>query len=715
MIESLLKTIQNEVSGERAMRLLNKLVTCHRIQSSPGFRKAAHICAEAARSWGLETEIHTFKADGETSFWGCTIPMEWEASDARLGLIEPQRTDLADFLDCRISLIQRSAPAHIDSAEIVVLNDGLEKQEYERINVAGKLVLTKGSVERVHELAVEKFGALGIIYDGMREVKPARSRLGLPDAREYTSFWWRPNDKKCFGFVITPRQGDWLRSLALSPTSPDASPASSGQSESGPLAQGRSRLDSPGANASDSDPAKPGSPTRLKAAVIVDSAFRDGTMEVVSCFIPGSSLEEIVFVAHLCHPQPSANDNASGCVSILEAMRALKSLIEKREIPSPKRGIRALLLAEMTGSAAYLASHEERLRDFVCALNVDMAGENQALCGSTLMVEAPPDACRGFSTELVSAILELVFKKNDLHGKTAGLPQERIAVVPFAGGSDHVNFSDPDVGVPCPSLRQWPDKFYHTNLDTADKVDPAMLSAAAAVAACYGAFAANAGEKEAKWLGFEMLARLKQSTTKEIRRSLSSALERGSTSGEGLAHLRKKLSYRLERIKDSFEHLGRLGMAVPEVKELKEEANEWVRREFADAEKDYINFLSRSKSASESASEGSGKVSAKLEGAVPSRVLRGPTGFGMVARAFWSKLGDEDREGLWQLLRLHDKIPRAFVPLSWYWVDGKRSLAEIADLVEMECGVRDDAFLEDYYLLLEKVGLVKMREKGPGR
>jgi ElaB/YqjD/DUF883 family membrane-anchored ribosome-binding protein len=250
-------------------------------------------------------------------------------------------------------------------------------------------------------------------------------------------------------------------------------------------------------------------------------------------------------------------------------------------------------------------------------------------------------------------------------------------------------------------------------MDTPDKVDPAMLSATATLAACYGAFAANAGEKEAKWLALEMLAGLKQLTTKEITQRLTSALERGSTSTEELARLRQKLSYSLERAKDSLEHLRRLGMATQDVKEFKEEANEWVRREFADAEKNYLGFLGRSNGVSEGTPKGGANT--KLESIFPSRVLRGPSGFGMVTRASWSKLGKNDREGLWRLFRLHDKAPRAFLPLSWYWVNGKRSLAQIAELVEMECGVRDDALLEGYYSLLEKVGLVRIQETGPGR
>jgi len=384
-------------------------------------------------------------------------------------------------------------------------------------------------------------------------------------------------------------------------------------------------------------------------------------------------------------------------------MRGIKRLIESGAIPAPKRGIRALLLAEMTGSIAYLADHDERLRDLVCALNVDMAGENQTLCGSTMMVEASPDACKGFSVDLASAILDRVFRKKSQSNGKERLTLERTAVRPFAGGSDHVNFADPDVGVPCPSLCQWPDKFYHTSMDTPDKVDPAMLSAAAAVSATYVAFAANAGAREARWLGLEMLASLKRSVEKEVRQRLASALESSSTSEQELALLRKKLSYFLERTKDSFEHLGRLGLTDLEVNELKEESNEWVRREFAGAEKDYLGLLSRSK-------RGQKETPDRVQGSksmVPSRVIRGPSGFGMVARASWARLSDKDREALWRLLRLHDKVPRAFIPLSWYWVNGARSLTEIADLVEMECGARDDALLEGYYSFLEKVGLVK--------
>ena len=698
MLGPILSLIQNEVSGERAMNLVTRIAAHHRIQSSPGFRAAAELCERVAKGWGLETEMHTYAADGRTSLWGCIIPQEWEAVSATLELLEPEKTRLADFSECKISLIQRSAPASLDRVEIVVLNDGLEKSEYAAVDVRGKLVLTKAAVDRVHELAVEQFGAAGIVFDGMREVKPVRSRLDLPDARQYTSFWWQPGEKKCFGFVLSPRQGDWLRALAAS------------------SAEAR---------------------VRLRARVRVDSAFRDGSMEVLSCFIPGESLEEVTLISHLCHPEPSANDNASGCAAVLETMRAIKTLIDRREIPPLKRGIRALLLPEMTGSFAYLATHDERFRDMVCAFNVDMAGENQTLCGSTFMIESPPDASRGFTRELAALLLDRVFQGRTSSGGTGEILQERIAVRPFNGGSDHIIFTDPDVNVPCPSLGQWPDKFYHTSADTPDKTDPAMLAAASKLAGAYALFAATAGAAEARWLGLEVFAALKRDTTQETSARLASALERaGAGPDVELARLRKKLSYMLERSKSGFEHLARLGLSDAEVMQLKEDANEWVRREFSSAEANFLALMGRAETGSRegaakapqapatqttaavsaaatAAAAGSRERQERLASLVPHRVLKGPSGHGMVAETCWSQMDKPEREKLWRMFRRHESAPRAFQSLPWYWVDGKRTLAEIADLVEAETGARNDEFLEEYFEALEKVGLVKMEKLGP--
>jgi hypothetical protein len=46
--------------------------------------------------------------------------------------------------------------------------------------------------------------------------------------------------------------------------------------------------------------------------------------------------------------------------------------------------------------------------------------------------------------------------------------------------------------------------------------------------------------------------------------------------------------------------------------------------------------------------------------------------------------------------------------LSMYWTDGRRTLLEVADLVEDECGERDLQGLVRYYELLGKMGVMHL-------
>jgi hypothetical protein len=75
-----------------------------------------------------------------------------------------------------------------------------------------------------------------------------------------------------------------------------------------------------------------------------------------------------------------------------------------------------------------------------------------------------------------------------------------MSEVPFGGGSDHAVFVDPLLGVPCPMLIQWPDRYYHSSHDTPDKCDPASLAHAARCAATFAGFLASAGAEELAWL-----------------------------------------------------------------------------------------------------------------------------------------------------------------------------------------------------------------------
>ena len=57
--------------------------------------------------------------------------------------------------------------------------------------------------------------------------------------------------------------------------------------------------------------------------------------------------------------RPGANDNGSGCVTILESARMLAGLSQAGALPRPKRTLRFVWGPEVEGTMAFLASHPE--------------------------------------------------------------------------------------------------------------------------------------------------------------------------------------------------------------------------------------------------------------------------------------------------------------------------------------------------------------------
>jgi hypothetical protein len=86
------------------------------------------------------------------------------------------------------------------------------------------------------------------------------------------------------------------------------------------------------------------------------------------------------------------------------------------------------------------------------------------------------------------------------------------------------------------------------------------------------------------------------------------------------------------------------------------------------------------------------------------RRYRGP----LQVRSHLHKLGPEDREALWRLQREHEVLFRTPLTLAVTWCDGRRTLLEVADLVEQECGRRDVEALIDTFELLEKMELIRI-------
>ncbi len=673
MFQHIFSAINESLSGARAKEHVAEISRYHRIQASPGFRQAAAYCHATLAADGLPVETLSFAGDGKTFYWADLMPPEWDCRDAECWLIPPDgpRRRLADFRECKISLIQRSHPTPPEGieAEVVALDDGSEEEHYQGVDVAGKIVLTNYSgLGRIWELAVDKHGAVGVLYDGMTESPPVRARIDVPDARQYVSFWPTGQEKRpCFGFSLSPRLGDELRKLLKDQ--------------------------------------KPGQPVKVWARV--DSRFvPDGHIEVVSALIPGQTDEEVLVVAHLCHPQPSANDNASGAGAALEIAHTLQSLIAQGKLPQPKRAIRFLLLPEMTGTYAYLATRPERIAKMVAAVNLDMVGQNQELCGSSFLIERLPEAMPSFADDLIARLRQELTQESRSHAGQGGFALFRHAVTPFSGGSDHYILSDPSVGVPCPMLIQWPDKFYHTSLDTLEKVDPASLQRVGTLAAAYAYFVASADTPQAVWLALEMTARIKGRFAATVQGIVTEAMSKndGEQLAQAMEALSKRVEYDLKRETQALASLRRLNSSL-DAKPYQKEITAFGRAELARgllAIQDYA-FTLKITSVPPLPAKRPDEWEEKAAAITPVRVHPGP----VELRGFMARLSEEEREEWHRFEKQHHQIARHLPVVALYWADGRRNLLQIADVVEMETGLRNVEFLVRYFALLAKVGLVK--------
>ncbi len=690
MLNTLVDIVRSEVSGGIAFDYVAGIARFHRIQASPGFREAAHWCAARLEEAGVRAEILTYPARFGQRYWSQVMFQEWSCRKAVLDLIEPpaEARRLADFRVNRQAVIQRSTstPPGGLTAGVVVVDKADVPDSYQGRDVAGKFVLFTGVAQEAYRLAVVERGAVGLLTDQMPEYPPVRAAFELPKATTYTSFWHQgPPEKPAVGFVLTPSEGVRLRRLVQS-----------------------------------------GAPLTLRAEV--DASLYDGQIENVSAVIPGAEAgggfapEEVLLVAHLCHPQPSANDNASGSGALIETARALAALIECGRLPQPRRSIRFLLVPEMTGTYAYLAARKPGAAKTVAALNLDMVGENQALTGGPLLLEDLPLASPDYVSDLLAAVVEaLSTEGRSLHGPAAH-PLFMFARSSFSGGSDHYILSDPTVGIPCPMLIQFPDRFYHTSADTIDKVDPVMLGRVATMAAAYVYFWASAGPREAVWLARVMAGRHARDISQLVDR------EADKTGSAGVP-LTRRLGFLAERKAESLRALAQALGGKDAGTWLETVARE-VREAAAREERRLAEMLSdldrwpagldlgpapgrpaaagaspavAAAAAAVAPSERTDSRWAALAGCVPRRVCPGP----VEQRALLGALSPE-RRAHWAAWFRGNERGQHLAAQALYWMDGSRALTEVADCLEVETGFRDEAFLAGYADLMVEAGFLEI-------
>jgi aminopeptidase YwaD len=214
-----------------------------------------------------------------------------------------------------------------------------------------------------------------------------------------------------------------------------------------------------------------------------------------------------VLVAHV--QEPGANDNASGVGTLVAVARVIHAAMTVQKLPPPQRTITMLWLDENRGSEQWIKDHPESAKNVVAMMSLDMTGEDTAKTGGTFLIEKSPDPSAiwprpsdphsEWGAGKVDRALMRGHLLNDLHLAVA-LRRARdtgwvVRTNPYEGGSDHTIFTRAGV----PALLNWhfTDRYYHTNLDTVDKVSETAMTNVAAIVATTAMFLASADASDA--------------------------------------------------------------------------------------------------------------------------------------------------------------------------------------------------------------------------
>ena len=477
-IAELVESVWERYSGERAWQQTAALSTIRRPVGTAGARRCLDLCAEAL---GFPSERLRFPVNGDSRYGPHGPSGVWTPHAGQLHLVAPERRLIADFDREPMVLASLSRSADLE-ADLVDVGAGDRREHYAGRDVAGKIVLADGGGREVARLAIDGFGAAGVllcgIYRGSPDPTVGRSKYDLPDA--IVSAGLNPSDPanpRGFGFAISYRQAEELRAL---------------------LAKGA---------------------VRLHARVQAD--FGPGEMEALTATIPGTDLadQEVWVIAHIMEGHAlmvGANDNCSGAASGVEIFRAL------HELPAPRRTLRLLLVPEISGTHAYVEADPERIRRCVAGVNLDMVGADHAVTHAITNLVTTPWSVPSCMNDAGLHILGLVAGRGRLHQGDIALPNFTYAATPFASASDHQVLVDGAHRTPCVFFFEWPDRFYHTDLDTADKVSPDTLRRTGTAAGALAYAFAAAGEDTVR-----ELAALADSGT---RRALADAVVEGLAS-----------------------------------------------------------------------------------------------------------------------------------------------------------------------------------------
>lgn len=459
--ESQWSTLREESTGIAPYENLRRLTQLHRVPGTADFDVAAQFVLERAQEYGLH-DVHAeqFAIDGQIHYGLMRSHLGWNVQAARLWQVSPRHSLLGDWATDPIRLADYSHSAEVE-AVLVDVGAGSSEADYAGKEVRGKIVLADGLLSTVQRLAVMQYGAAGIVSD-MPNQSTAWSGLDAGLVR-----WGHldANLPRGFAFMVSGATAGDLRA----------------------------QLQAQHATGGD-----------VVLHAHVESQVGPGHWTVVTGTIPGGDAggDEIVYSCHLDHQRPGANDNGSGCVTILESARVLTRLIAAGRLAPPARTLRFIWGPEVEGTMAYLSAHPDIRRRMRADIHMDMVGGDPFKNKSVLHVTQTPWSLPTFVTDIGALFAETIrdaaarYTEDGSHAAEAVLENRGGATgtrngffvdeTPYSEGSDHDDYDSSTIAVPSLYLRDWPDIYIHTDHDGLEQIDATKLRRVALLGAAAG-------------------------------------------------------------------------------------------------------------------------------------------------------------------------------------------------------------------------------------
>ncbi len=446
--ETIYRELSGAVDATVAMDVVTFMAPLWRLAGNPAFERSQQFIFDRLAAAGLQPKYEEYP----------NAAHGWEQLRGTVRLGGPAGEILLSVQTHRVALAINSfsTPAGGVTLRLVDGGQGTTEAGYDGKDLAGAVVLASGGLPQAWNIAVRARGAAGVISTA---IAPYTRPAETPDVLQWGAI---PYDEalRGFGFKATPRVAERLRAE---------------------LAQG---------------------PVSLH--VDIETVFHRRPNRTLVVEIPGSTHpgQRVILAAHV--QEPGANDNASGCGTLLAAALATQDAIRRGLLPAPARTLTFLWVDEMAGSRQWIAAHADQVKDVVAMLSLDMTGQDTAKTGGTFLIEKEPDPSAvwerpsdphsEWGAGKVDAAMVRGSFLNDLHLAVA-LRRARdtgwvVRTNPYEGGSDHTVFTTAGV----PALLNWhfTDRYYHTNLDTIEMVSAAEMQHVATLVATTSLFLASA-------------------------------------------------------------------------------------------------------------------------------------------------------------------------------------------------------------------------------